>query len=212
MPRLLAFGDSFTFGNDLSDWNDRTPSKSTWTALLANYLNLDYVCLAEPGSSNNSISRKVLSTTINDDDFIILNWTWIDRWDFLNVDQWETIRPTGTEKSIFARYYYKYFQNETWDKYETLKNIMLIHNFLKQKNINYLSTAIDSLTLDTRWHCPAYVQTLINEVSAEVLWFDNLGFYDWARQKKFKISSSMHPLEKAHQAAFKHIINNYEFT
>jgi len=212
MSRLIAFGDSFTFGNDLSDWDNHTPSRSTWPALLAEHLNLDYKCLAEPGSSNSSISRQVLSFEFQPDDFVILNWTWINRWDFFNGSKWETVRPFGCENSVFARYYYKFFQSEEWDKFETLKNMQLIHGLLDQKHIKYMSTCIDELTIDTRWHVPPYIQTLIDLVSPRATFFDGRGFYHWAREKNFKISELMHPLEDAHRAAFEYIINNYEFT
>jgi len=205
--RLVAFGDSFTFGNDLQDWNDLTPSKSTWPALLAQDLGLTYICAAEPGASNSSITRSVLSSDITSSDFVVLNWTWIDRWDFYNGGNWETLRPSGTEKSVFARYYYKFFQSELWDKFETLKNIYLVHSLLRQRNITYISTAIDELTLDARWNCPAYIQTLIDQVSSDFIWFENRGFYHWARQHKFEISSRMHPLEDAHREAVAYIKN-----
>lgn len=210
MARLIAFGDSFTFGNDLHDWNEHThtSSLSTWPALLAKSLMLDYVCVAEPGSSNSSIARQVLSFDFDQTDVVILNWTWINRWDFFNGTDWETLRPSGTEKSIFARYYYKFFQSEEWDKFETLKHIQLIHGILEQKNIKYISTAIDELVIDSRWHCPEYINALMNLVSRKLQWFDNRGFYHWARENKFKISALKHPLEDAHQAAFEYIIQN----
>jgi len=205
MTRLVAFGDSFIFGNDLHDWDDLTPSQSTWPALLAKHLNLDYVCAAEPGSSNSSITRQVLSFKFQPNDFVTLNWTWINRWDFFNGTDWETVRPSGCESSIFARYYYKFFQSEEWDKFESLKNMQLIHGFLDQKGIKYISTCIDELTLNTRWHSPTYIRTLIDLVSPKITFFEQRGFYHWSREKKFKISNLMHPLEEAHRAAFEYI-------
>lgn len=205
MPRLIAFGDSFTFGNDLHDWDDLTPSQSTWPALFAQYLKLEYICAAEPGASNNSIARKVLSFDFCSDDLVILNWTWINRWDFFNGKEWETLRPSGCEDSIFARYYYKFFQSEEWDKFETLKHIQLIQGILEQRNIKYISTTIDELTIDTRWHSPCYTKTLIDLVSPKITFFEQRGFYHWSREKKFKISNLMHPLEEAHRAAFEYI-------
>ena len=208
MSRLISFGDSFTFGNDLKDCNGEIPSQLTWPSLLAKHLNLTYECLAEPGCSNSSIFRKVLSAKIQPSDLVVINWTWIDRWDFYNHDHWETLRPSGTETSDFYKIYYKYFQSELWDKIETLKNIHSIFSLLN----NFISTTIDPLTVDKQWHCPIYVDRLIDVIQPNLKWFDGKGFYHWSKENKYPISDLWHPLEEAHQAAFEYIINNYEFT
>jgi hypothetical protein len=222
--RVISFGDSFTWGSDLSDCEDMNPSvaldivldsysRKTWPALLAEHLGIEYQCKAFPGFSNSSIVRQILSTEILSTDLVIVNWTWIDRWDFYDNNNcyirkgWVTLSP-GDQKHEFFKPYYKYFQSELWDKYETLKNIQLAFGMLD----NFISTAVDPLTVDTQWHCPAYVKTLIDNVSPALTWFENKGFYDWAKDKNLPISDKLHPLEQAHQAAFEYIRDNYDFT
>lgn len=202
---MISFGDSFTFGNDLADWSNQTPSQSTWPALLAKHLGVEYNCYAEPGSSNSTILRALLSTEILPTDLVIVNWTWIDRWDFYNGNEWSTLRPSGTEDNPFYKHYYKYFQSELWDKFETLKNLQIAFSMLD----NFISTALDPLTVDKQWHCPEYVNTLIDTVNTKLTWFDGKGLYHWAKDNDFPISDKWHPLEQAHQRAFEYIKNEF---
>jgi hypothetical protein len=122
------------------------------------------------------------------------------------------LRPTGTEKKKFSNIYYKYFQSELWDKLESLKSINLALELLDSKNIPYISTCVDSLLIDKKFHNPKYIDFLINNIYNKLLWFNSEGFYNWSKSNNFPISDSWHPLEKAHQMAFEYIINNYEFT
>jgi hypothetical protein len=223
--RVISFGDSFTWGTDLSDCNEVDPtvpldvvldsySRKTWPALIAQHLEVDYECKAFPGSSNSTILRQILSAEILPTDLVIVNWTWIDRWDFytgndcLIREGWTTLRPNSNTRNDLHKFYYTYLQSELWDKFETLKNIHLAFSTLD----NFISTAVDPLTVDKTWHCPSYVNKLIDRVSPSITWFNNSGFYNWAKDNGFPISDSWHPLELAHQRAFEYIRDNYDFT
>ncbi len=217
MNKLLAFGDSFTWGTDLKDADDSTYSQTSWSALLAKNISLEYACYAVPGSSNQSISRDLLSalTDINKDDVVLLNWSWISRWDFYNLEdtRWETIRPTGTDTSKFSKLYFKYIQSELWDKWESLKTIALTHSILEKHKIKFIATCVDNLLIDQIYHTPGYVTALQKEIYGSILWFEDKGFFQWSKDNNFPISTDGgHPLEEAHQAAFKYIKENYEFT
>jgi len=211
MNKLHAFGDSFTYGSDLIDCvdSDNKHSNNTWTALLARNKSLEYVCHAYPGISNQTIVRDFFNSLhlINKDDFVVVNWTWVNRWDFYNqIDhKWESIRP-DSENSVFYKDYIKYFQSELWDKLETLKAINLLQAVLKNNNnIKFVMTCVDSLAFDTRWHCPTYIRNLQNNTIDNITWFNDLGFYDWARKNKYTISDKWHPMEDAHKDAFEYI-------
>ena len=225
--RVISFGDSFTWGSELPDCKEMNPSisldtvldsysRKTWPALLAQHLGIDYKCKAFPGFSNASILRQILSTQILPTDLVIVNWTWIDRWDFYdaNHDGWDKIRngwvtlSPGNDNHSFFKPYYKYFQSELWDKYETLKSMQIAFSMFD----NFISTTVDSLTIDTHWHCPDYVDKLIEMVSPQLTWFNNKGFYDWAKDNNYPISAGYHPLELAHQRAFEYIRDNHDFT
>jgi len=212
MNKLHAFGDSFTFGSDLKDcdtsYGNKIHSENTWPSLLANSKSLNYVCHAYPGETNQTMVRRFFGNVhlIDSDDFVVVNWTWINRWDFYNTNdnKWEHLRP-DTEDNIFFENYIKYFQSELWDKLETLKAINLVQSFLKNKNIKFIMTCIDKLAFDDRWHCPKYIENLQDIVRDDIQWFEGMGFYDWAKTNNYKISDKWHPLEEAHRDAFKYI-------
>jgi hypothetical protein len=207
--RVVSFGDSFTYGSDLKDennWRDnRFYSMSTWPALIAKHYGLDYECYAQAGASNSSILRQVLSAPIQPTDLLIINWTWINRWDFYNGMEWSTVRPSGTENHPMYGIYYKYMQSELWDKFESLKNIQTA---LSMVNNDTITTSIDPLVVDTTRHCELYASRLVAAVSKHLSWFNGKSFYEWSKECGHPISDAWHPLEEAHQAAFEYIMEN----
>jgi hypothetical protein len=234
MGNLIAFGDSFTWGSELSDEfilennselnsvlierYGKLPnkhSKLTWCSLLSDSLNKNYICHARPGSSNQSILRSFLSNadSITPDDLIVINWTWINRWDFFDFDndEWETIRPLSTETKK-SKFYFKHIHSELWDKLESLKSINIVLSYLKEHNINFLMTCVDSLLIDDEWHSPQYIQELQKPLLGNLQWFDNCGFYDWSINNNYGISDKYHPLDDAHKGAFEYARKNFKFT
>jgi len=258
MAKLVAFGDSFTWGSELNDsldywkpemvqepakyedelllmrkynagpyaeiddcYNMKTSSicysRNTWIALLAKYLNFDYYCYAVPGGSNQTIIRRFLQYMphINDDDFIVINWTYIDRWDFVNPDklpikdQWVSLTPSSNNKTKFEKFYFRYIQNELWNKWESLKVMLMACNILKVKNIKFIFTILDELVLDNKWNSPSYILNAQTEIKNHIKWFDNKGFDTWCTDKDFERGIELHPLEEAHVAAFEYIKNNW---
>jgi len=221
--RVVSFGDSFTWGTDLDDCSeDRTGySKKTWPALIAKYYNCRYQSLAMGGSSNLGILRWLLTSIdkkdISEQDFVIINWTWIDRCDIFdnstqyvskNLDHdygWNTIRPDS--QTEIASLYYKNFYSDLSSKFETLKNIIVAIDVLKLYNINYLMTCQDRLTIDVDFFNPEYINLLIARVQKTLFWFSNNGFYNWALSNNYAVGKTGHPLEEAHYAAFEYIKN-----
>jgi len=261
MNKLISFGDSFTWGSDLSDALDGHPtnedseffdpykthhhnngrkigqysevdhkhrvlsmyscySRLTWPALLANSLDKEYVCYAVPGASNQTITRQFFQYLpyISTDDIVVVNWTWIDRWEvFTEHDerqkQWTVLRPSGSDNKKLNQFYFKHLQSELWNKLETLKMILLLINTLKIKKIKFLMTSIDKLIISSNYHSPSYVSTLQNEVMNDIAWFNEEGFYDWCKNNEFPISETGgHPLEEAHAEAFKYVKEHCDFT
>ena len=196
-------------------------SKNTWSALLAEHLKLAYICHAKPGCSNETILRKLIQyiPNISSNDFVVINWTYIDRWDFVDptalpIDtQWTTITPTNKNKSSFEKFYFKYIQSELLHKWESLRNILLAIKVLKEKNIKFLMTCTDKLILDQTYHAPSYIKNIQAEIVDYIIWFEELGFDDWCTKHKFpRGKENNHPLEEAHIAAFEYIKENYDFT
>jgi hypothetical protein len=195
-------------------------SLNTWPALIAKHFNLDYYCQSQPGCSNQTIIRKITKflSELTTNDLVIIDWTFQDRWDYYDTNDpyfengWKTLTPTSTTHTKIEKFYFEQIQSETWNKWESLRAIMLACYMLQSKNIKFFMTCEDKLIFDTTYHFPLYVITAQNEIKDNIFWFDNKGFNSWASEKNFKRGQNNHPLEEAHQAAFEYIINNYEFT
>jgi hypothetical protein len=221
--KLKSFGCSFTYGSDLSDCSipenafnipgDFGPSQYTWPALLAKSLNYEYECYAQPGVGNLHIYYNLLNhVNRTDSDLIVVNWTWLDRFDFLDPmenETWNTLRPTGQEKE--HQLYYKYFYNQYTTMVTNTTYIFSAVNLLKKYNKKFIMTAMDTDTfgyVDENWQDPKPVDLLQKEIASYMTWFDNQTFLNWSKKQGFKISDAWHPLEDAHQAAFE-LIQSY---
>lgn len=214
--KLKSFGCSFTYGSDLQDCDipDFGPSQFTWPALLANSINADYSCYAYPGIGNLQIYQTVLNqVNQTDSNFFVINWTWIDRFDFMDPLQeyWNTLRPDGIDKE--HQLYYKYFYNQYHTMLTNASYISSTINILNQRNIKFIMTLMDPTLfdeVDPGWQDPRSISLLQKEIKPYITWFDDQTFLNWAKQKGFPISETLHPLEDAHQAAFELIRSNLD--
>jgi len=192
-------------------------SLSTWPALLATYLNLEYRCVAYPGISNQTIIRKLVKflPEINSTDLVVIDWTFIDRWDYVDINeprieyQWKTLRPTSDKKTKIEKFYFDAVQSELWNKWESLRAIMLVVHLLRSRDIDFIMTSEDTLILDENYHTPSYIRNAQTEIKNHINWFEDNGFYHWSINQGFlRGKENDHPLEDAHQAAFEYIIEN----
>jgi hypothetical protein len=229
--KLKSFGCSFIYGSDLADTNGAgepwfPPSQLTWPSLLAKYHGLHYECHARPGSGNMRILEKVLSHAAQEPAVFVIGWSWIDRFDYtvssqsFPIDQrhpydlandhdiWKTLLPNVSESS--NQFYYRNLHSEYRDKLSTLICIKTAIDTLLQKNIPFIMTYMDKLTFDQKWHINAAVKDLQNYSRPHMTTFQEQTFLDYSQQKGFAISSKMHPLEEAHQAAFD-LLKDYNF-
>lgn len=193
---LVACGDSFLYGSDLSS------TDHTWPALLAQNLDLEYVCFAQPGVGNAHILQQVIqahnhfqSTAV-----YIINWTWIDRFDYVDVNDelWHTVRPACDDPTRDS-FYYRYFHSELADKFYNLVYVNSAQDLLQDQK--YLMTYMDSLLLDQEYHAPDYVRFLQNKAKAQLCNFQGKNFLDWSKQHQYPVSERWHPLESAHAHA-----------
>ena len=204
--QLKSFGCSFIYGSDLADTNN------AWPALLAAQLGYSFKCHARPGSGNLQIAERVLNQIAdsNDSDLFVIGWTWIDRFDYIDVHdhwggtQWSTIMPVDT--TPLAKTYYQTLHSEYRDKLTTLMSIRLVIDTLKQKGIPFIMTCMDDLIFDQRWHSTPAVTDLQEYIKPYMTTFDGQTFLDWSRANNYSISTTLHPLETAHQAAADYMI------
>jgi hypothetical protein len=206
--QLKSFGCSFVYGSDLRDTSTHaTPSQLSWPALLAQQLGHEYVCHARPGVGNLYILEQLLNElTSNDPAVYVVNWTWIDRFDYTDHDNsWSSLRP-GEDNST-AKLYYKNLHSQYRDKLTTLSSIKLAIDTLLQKKQSFIMTYMDDLIFETQWHTSPAIASMQDYVQPYLRDFDGLNFLAWAQHNNFEISPTLHPLESAHSAAANLILN-----
>jgi hypothetical protein len=215
MKILKSFGCSFVFGNDLDEYylesyhvpNDGVQwhsCESTWPALIAKKLNLEYQCYARPGQGNFKIFCDILSNSYkNDQSVYLINWTWIDRFDYVdNYESWKTLRPA--ESSDLEKFYYRNLHSQLCDMISTASYVVSAAEHLTSLNCPYIMTYMDYNLLtpiNPDWHDPRYFEVLQEKLKKILVNFDGMNFLDWSRANKFPISDAWHPLKEAHAAA-----------
>ena len=152
-----AFGDSFIFGNDLSDCFDyydsdydihfypNYPSKKTYPAITASELKMDYLCTACPGIGNMIIHDDVcrIISSYGNKVFYYINWTYSDRFDYIDksLDTWKTVTPGLTNFKVDS-FYYKNFHAELTDKISTLTYMSNTISLLQENNCKFLMSSM----------------------------------------------------------------------
>ena len=212
--KLKSFGCSFIFGTDLHDDSrlapKATPSNHTWPALLARQHNLEYHCYARPGSGNLQILERLLSQLCDVEPAVyVVGWTWIDRFDYTTQDtpfQWRTVMPVDT--NTVAKTYYRDLHSEYRDKLTTLIHVKTAIDALRASGNRFIMTYMDDLMFDNRWNTSPAVTALQGYCEPYMTQFDGRSFLEYAKEKGFEISSTLHPLEAAHASAAE-LINSY---
>ena len=116
--KFIAGGCSFTFGHELSDYNEgKTPSKQSWAYILSQEENCcqpdNYICTARPGSGNPGIARRVFNAVANTKDIgcVVVMWSFLSRYDWamprhsnLESTRWVTITPWDTKMASEERH------------------------------------------------------------------------------------------------------------
>jgi len=214
---LKSFGCSYIFGAEMPDDGRggprATPSRLTWPALLAEDLGLEYECYARSGSGNLQIAEQVLNHLASTEPAVyVIGWTWPDRYDYKNHDQWETIRACDNTKfsdSFFINYYSQYC-----NQLQLLLNIKLVSDILTAKKYPYIMTYMDNGHV---FEVGTPAVTMLQGMADQVLTrFDGQGFNVWCDLNRFPKGPGGHPLQEAHLAAaeyikvlYKQSINDY---
>lgn len=221
--RLKSFGCSFIFGTDLGDeYTDTTlplrPSQKTWPALLAKKLSYEYRCYAKPGSGNLQILDQVLNqvTSSNSQDFFIIGWTWIDRFDYYDnnfhpskkVSPWSTILPI--DKNQVAKNYFKTLHSEYRDKLCSLVYVKTAIDILREKQIPFIMTYMDPLMFNQDWNLNFGILELQRSINPCMTTFDGMNFLEWSRKNQYPESDFWHPLDQAHCAAADYMIKVFD--
>lgn len=225
---LVAGGDSFIHGNELSDWEISSTRDSllTFPSLLSNWHDLGYVSCARPGNANDAILRMTVNKceqVLNEGRkvAVIVAWTFPPRFEFpfnYSIDSPDnpfasiSIYPDTNRPMVqdFSKIFIKHVDIQWFQHFSAVKNILLLQNYLKTNKIPYIFTATDNIVFSYK-----------NKSELQCYWnmvdFDNWfmfpaatepyntqaprGFYQWAVENKYPIGPYQHPLEQAHYDA-----------
>jgi len=164
-------------------------------------------------------------------------WAWITPYShanetlsswFLNLDKktthYQCVKENLRERYIknkkygivdYASSYHRLTAGNTLnDCYITVKEILLLQNFLKLSNVNYLFSVVDKhartgIFRDSSVGLGSDYINMYREMFDLSKWFffpDADGFCDWAKKNNYEFATS-HPLEQAHKDAASLIYN-----
>jgi hypothetical protein len=203
MPRLVVFGDSYTFGDGLPDCYPVTPetkpSSYVWANLIANNLKYELLNLSKGGSSNLEILWKIMNTSFNDDDIVLVAWTphHIRSHFFEFIDK-TTTTTVGTENPRHKDIVLSLGDLSTGPKYNdlahhknydiTMKNYLIVQHgglYLKNKKLNYFHIELG----------PKFTDIEIENTITILPWLVDLGL------------DNLHPGPKSHAFLAKIIYN-----
>lgn len=137
--RLLTVGDSFTYGEELSDLT------LAWPYHLSKKLGYSVTNLAKPGSGNTRMVRHAIEQ-VNNYDMIIIAWTHWARTEIADEGGYYDIWPGCSPKphrehnpwrSDLVEYYTRHYNDEYLYR-QYLLNIILLQSYLSKNNKRYL--------------------------------------------------------------------------
>jgi lysophospholipase L1-like esterase len=151
--KLLTVGDSFTYGDELSD------RSLAWPHLLAKKLDYEVVNLGYPGVGNNNIMRTVIEHS-DDADIIIIAWSHFARIEVADENGIYDIWPGNAGNLFLGSVAYRHelltyinkHHNDLYLYSQSLINIILLQNYLNQHNKKYLM--LDSFNECYNQHFP----------------------------------------------------------
>lgn len=204
---IFSFGDSFTFGTDLEDCDATRFSENTWPGLLAEKERVRYRCYATGGIGNQQIAYRVIReyniSKNKERNFYIINWTWIERFDYINTitDDWSVIHPRHDDK--VSHFFYKNLDSQAWNMVRNLQIIWSTISFLKEHRCRFLMTMLDETIWAEEYPSKhvSIISPLQNLVRPYITDFNGQTFLDWSDSNGFARGKTDHPLEDAHKEA-----------
>lgn len=140
--KILAVGDSFTYGEELSD------RSLAWPAVLAQKLNATVVNLGLPAASNDKIVRNVVENTLTElPDLVVIGWSSPGRLEFADEFGYYDVWP-GYSGNLFMRdgmhwrkelveYLNRYHCDEFMHR-RFLGQILLVQRYLQSQGIEFI--------------------------------------------------------------------------
>ena len=144
---ILCIGDSFTYGEELSD-----PLRQAWPNLLADtYYGVDVLNLGKSGASNDWIFTTAIERTAWERyDVVIVQWTDPGRIDLsisgndIQGVNSSTQRLNKTDKKWLDKYYKEFYDDEyAWRR--TITQIIALQNYFKSTKQPYVMTSMNTI-------------------------------------------------------------------
>jgi hypothetical protein len=195
--KILALGDSFTYGAEL-------PNRlCSWPNVLEQQTGCSVRNLGTPGGSNDRFIRQVFEEYKNYD-LIVLCWSHPSRFEVGIDNKLTSVTPTTAIKESFswAIEYYKNHYSNFDAHFKWLTQVLMMQSFFKQHDQKYIfcSTFGTDRTLDKdeQTNYLPILQKMINDVDADyyIDWHQQ-GMMDWV--KDCPLAYGGHPLELGHQ-------------
>jgi lysophospholipase L1-like esterase len=195
--KLLTIGCSFTAGDELPDANTQS-----WSALLANKLNLELNNLGRSSGSNDYIFRTAVEETLTTKyDTVIVQWTEPSRMEFWYYYKPLTISPRMTSPhpgefdwvtTLYKKHYNDAFRYKKW-----CCDMLALQGYFKSINQRYLFVNLAGLK--------SYYEKYYNELSH--LWdkLDTEYYVGWPEDGLLEFQGDCpngpggHPLELGHE-------------
>lgn len=157
VAKIVGFGDSFVYGNELSDNHD---GHRAWPGLAASDLGYEYEARALAGCGNDRIAKQVyeyFGQHKTDNTLAVINWTWHMRWDFYfgEASQWITLGPTCVPAKLqhdigllqaqhTVNFYKEHIESNTlWNLFHNLQTIFACQQWMHCKGVRSVQTYID---------------------------------------------------------------------
>lgn len=129
MPRVIAFGCSHTHGHCLDQ-------NLTWPAFLGSMLNVEVKNEGIRGAGNYEIFSKILNYDFNNDDIVVVNWSYIDRLPFFRFDN-----DKGKRIDMNNKFYKSLVSlNEEYEEDLVIRNYLTMQHcsyYLQNKNLKF---------------------------------------------------------------------------
>ena len=163
MSRLVAFGCSFTYGDELPDCVSGldTPSKQAWPQVAADILGLECVNRGKSGIGNKHILHEIMTFDFQKSDTVVIMWSFFSRHcvicddsSVVDISHWNTDKDNTedvTESELwiknasYAYYVNPGLQTELDDLFNNLIYIQQAHSYLESMNIKQVHASIPGI-------------------------------------------------------------------
>lgn len=185
--KIVAAGDSFTYGEELSD------RQNAWPYILGRKLNSEVVNLAQPAGSNDKIVRKTLEYILSEPgtvDLVVIAWASPGRMELADQHGIFDIWP-GYSGNLFIKNnsywrndickYITVYHNDLYLYQKYLQQVILLQSFLELQNIKYVMADVDPFIYHVDSDATAPYFNKINK--DKFIQFKKEGFVQWAFEK-----------------------------